>query len=39
MGLGCRWCKKMFPLLAVPPFLQNDLHELGNNILSQLELT
>ena len=39
MGLGYRQCRKMFPLLAVLPFLQNDLHELCNNILDQLGLT
>lgn len=39
MGLGFRWLKRMFPRLVLLPFLQNDLHELGNNIPGQLELT
>lgn len=39
MGLGCRWCKNKFPLLAPHPFLQNALRELCNNIPDQLELT
>lgn len=39
MGLRCRWLKRMFPQLDPPPFLQNDLHALCNNILGQLELT
>lgn len=39
MGLGCHQYRKMFPRLVLLPFLQNDLHELGNNIPGQLELT
>ena len=39
MGLGCRWCRKMFLHLENRPYIQYEKHELCNSIPGQLELT